>query len=150
MSKIKIQMDKFPHLSNVKKTISTIKKEIDLLNKRKNLASQEIEMLVSPFQKNETELLVVRTDRELGRLYKTLNEQESHFKNYKEKLTSLIDEVNDSFDDFVKEKRKSIISDEKIRQLFDTYKQFNFDENWEAKIMLYHELKELEKPTPEK
>ena len=79
-----------------------------------------------------------------------MNEQESHFKNYKEKLTSLIDEVNDSFDDFVKEKRKSIISDEKIRQLFDTYKQFNFDENWEAKVMLYHELKELEKPTPEK
>lgn len=143
-------MDHFPHLNNVKNTISTIKKEIDLLNKRKNLASQEIEMLESPFKKNETELLIVRTDRELGRLYKTLNEQESHFKTYKEKISSLVDEVNLNFEEFVKEKRKSIISDEKIRLLFETYKQFDFEENWEAKIMFYHELKELEKPTPEK
>jgi hypothetical protein len=150
MSKIKIQMDKFPHLSNVKKTITSIKKEIELLNKRKSLASQEIESLVSAYSKNEIEIVVLRTDRELARLYKTLNEQESHFKDYKEKLSSLIDEVNENYDTFIKEKRKSIIADEKIRQLFDTYKQFDFDANWEAKIMLYHELKELEKPTPEK
>jgi predicted nuclease with TOPRIM domain len=150
MSKIKIQMDKFPHLSNVKKTITSIKKEIELLNKRKSFASQEIESLVSPYTKNEIDITLLRTDREISRLYKTLNEQESHFKDYKEKLTSLVDEVNENYETFIKEKRKLIIADEKIRQLFDTYKQFDFDANWEAKIMLYHELKELEKPAPEK
>ena len=45
MKKMKIIMDKFPHLKNVKETISSIQREIELLNERKRLSAACIEKI---------------------------------------------------------------------------------------------------------
>lgn len=144
MKKMKIQMDKFPHLKYVKDTIDNIQKEIEVLNKRKRLGASEKATLTSEYQQNELDLVLLRTEREISKLFKTLNDQENHFKVYKQKLTDLLDEVSENFDSYIKEQRKLILKNEKVRLMFAQFKPFDFEENWEAKIQFYANLKELE------
>lgn len=144
MKKMKIQMDKFPHLKYVKDTIDNIQKEIEVLNKRKRLGASEKATLTSEYQQNELDLVLLRTEREISKLFKTLNDQENHFKVYKQKLTDLLDEVSENFDSYIKEQRKLILKNEKVRLMFAQFKPFDFEENWEAKIQFYANLKEIE------
>jgi len=144
MKKMKIQMDKFPHLKYVKDTIDAIQKEIEVLNKRKRLGASERLTLTSEYQQNELDLVLLRTEREISKLFKTLNDQENHFKVYKQKLTDLLDEVSENFDSYIKEQRKLILKNEKVRLMFAQFKPFDFDDNWEAKIQFYANLKEIE------
>jgi hypothetical protein len=149
MKTMKIVMSKFPHLSNVKNTISSMQREIELLNKRKRLWAAEIENK-TPFEQNELELLILRTDRELSRLFKGLNEQENHFKNYKSKLDDNIKQLNLNYDEFVEECKKLKSSNEDIKNAFEQYAVFDFNENYEAKVMFYASLKHALEPKPEK
>lgn len=142
-------MSKFPHLSNVKNNISTIQREIELLNKRKRLWAAEVENK-TPFEQNELELLLLRTDRELSRLFKGLNEQETHFKNYKDKLEENIKQLNSNYDEFVESCKKLKSKNEDIKNAFDQYAVFDFNTNWEAKVMFYASLKHALEPKPEK
>ncbi len=148
---MKIQMDKFPHLKYVKETITSIQNEIEILNKRKRLVASEKVIIISEYQKNELDLTILRTEREISKLFKALNDQENHFKKYKEKLTELLDEVSENFEKYIKEQRKLILINEKVRLMFEQFKPFDFEQNWEAKIQLYANLKEIEKSenTPE-
>lgn len=144
-------MDKFPHLKYVKETITSIQNEIEILNKRKRLVASEKVIIISEYQKNELDLTILRTEREISKLFKALNDQENHFKKYKEKLTELLDEVSENFEKYIKEQRKLILINEKVRLMFEQFKPFDFEQNWEAKIQLYANLKEIEKSenTPE-
>lgn len=144
-------MDKFPHLKYVKDTITSIQNEIEILNKRKRLVASEKVIIISEYQKNELDLTILRTEREISKLFKALNDQENHFKKYKEKLTELLDEVSENFEKYIKEQRKLILINEKVRLMFEQFKPFDFEQNWEAKIQLYANLKEIEKSenTPE-
>ena len=144
-------MDKFPHLKYVKDTITSIQNEIEILNKRKRLVASEKVIIISEYQKNELDLTILRTEREISKLFKALNDQENHFKKYKEKLTELLDEVSENFEKYIKEQRKLILINEKVRLMFEQFKPFDFEQNWEAKIQLYANLKEIEKTenTPE-
>ena len=144
MKKMKIQMDKFPHLKYVKDTIDAIQKEIEVLNKRKRLGASERLSLTSEYQQNELDLVLLRTEREISKLFKTLNDQENHFKVYKQKLTELLDEVSENFDSYIQAQRKLILKNEKVRLMFAQFKPFDFDDNWEAKIQFYANLKEIE------
>lgn len=150
MKKMKIIMDKFPHLKNVKETISSIQKEIELLNERKRLSAAHKENIISNYEWNEIDLVLLRTDREISKLFKTLNDQEKHFKNYKEKLSSLLDEVSENFDSYIKEQRKLIMTSDDVRFCFEQFKPFDFNENWEAKIQFYSNLQSIEKAAAEK
>lgn len=147
---MKIIMDKFPHLKNVKETISSIQKEIELLNERKRLSAAHKENIISNYEWNEIDLVLLRTDREISKLFKTLNDQEKHFKNYKEKLSSLLDEVSENFDSYIKEQRKLIMTSDDVRFCFEQFKPFDFNENWEAKIQFYSNLQSIEKAAAEK
>lgn len=147
---MKIIMDKFPHLKNVKETISSIQQEIELLNERKRLSAAYIEKINPYYEINELKLVLLRTDREISKLFKTLNDQEKHFKNYKEKLSSLLDEVSENFDSYIKEQRKLIMTSDDVRFCFEQFKPFDFNENWEAKIQFYSNLQSIEKAAAEK
>lgn len=149
MKPMKIVMSKFPHLSNVKNNISSIQREIELLNKRKRLWAAEIVNL-SPFEQNELEIKMLRTDRELSKLFKGLNEQETHFKNYKDKLDSTIKEMNRNYEEFVDSCKKFKSTNEDVKNAFEQYAVFDFNENWEAKVMFYASLKHALKPDAEK
>lgn len=150
MKKMKIIMDKFPHLKNVKETITSIQQEIELLNERKRLSAAYIEKINPYYEINELKLVLLRTDREISKLFKTLNDQEKHFKNYKEKLSSLLDEVSENFDSYIKEQRKLIMTSDDVRFCFEQFKPFDFNENWEAKIQFYSNLQSIEKAAAEK
>ena len=79
-----------------------------------------------------------------------MNDQEKHFKNYKEKLSSLLDEVSENFDSYIKEQRKLIMTSDDVRFCFEQFKPFDFNENWEAKIQFYSNLQSIEKAAAEK
>ena len=149
MKTIKIVMDKFPHLKNVKNTISSMQREIELLNKRKRLWTAELQNL-SEFEQNELELKMLRTDRELARLFKNLSEQENHFKGYKDKLDANIKELNQNYDEFVARCKKLKSTNQDIKNTFDQFGVFDFNTNWEAKVMFYASLKQALEPKPEK
>lgn len=145
MKPMKIVMSKFPHLSNVKNNISTMQREIELLNKRKRLWTADLANK-TPYEQNEMELLILRTDRELSRLFKGLSDQEIHFKNYKANLDENIKKLNLNYDEFVDECKKLKSTNEEVKKIFDEFTQFDFNANWEAKVMFYASLKRATEP----
>ena len=56
---MKMQMDKFPYLSNLKESISNLKTVIELYQKRKKLIGENKDSL-SEYEKNEIEILSER------------------------------------------------------------------------------------------
>lgn len=144
---MKIVMSKFPYLSSQKEGIQNLKKIIELLSNRKKLIGENKAEL-SLYEKNEQEILLWKTNKELASAYKDLSDREIKFKELHTFYSDFLDEASKNFDAVIKEAKKQKDSEEKIKEQLDSFKAIDFEENWEAKIHLYHKLKELLKFKP--
>lgn len=136
---MKIVRSKFPHLKMMEDKVVNFKKEIELLNKRKTFSQMNFE---NEFQQNEHKLLMLRTDRELSALHKKLFDATEYVKGYLKTLESIISEMTETnYNDIIQQSKKS--EKEKVQDCVQRFKQFNFKENLEAKLMFYAELKKL-------
>ncbi len=137
---MKMQMDKFPYLSNLKESISNLKIVIELYQKRKKLIGENKDSL-SEYEKNEIEIKIFLTNKDLANAFKDLNDRETKFKELYKFYSDNLNEVSISFEDVLSQAKKS--KDEKIIEEISKYKSFDFKENYEAKIHLYSTLKKL-------
>ena len=144
MKKIKIVMDKFPHLNQVMQNI-TEKKELISINDQ--LRKVELPKMIAgadtTYEKLKLQKELINLNREQGGLYKAVANDEIHFKNWKELMKSYLDKVNLGYDDMVKRARAEILSNKDIKMKFTEFEQFDFETNWEAKISFYMELEKI-------
>lgn len=139
---MKIVMSKFPYLSSQKEGIQNLKKIVELMNNRKKLIGENKSSL-NPYEQNEQEILLWKTNKELSSAYKDLSDREIKFKELHNFYSEFLDEVSKNFDAIMKEAKKQKDANEKIKEQLESFKTIDFEENWEAKIHLYHKLKEL-------
>ena len=132
---MKIIRSKFPHLKMVEDKVVSYKTEIELLKKRITFSDMSFD---NKFQATEHKLLILRTERELSGLHKKLHDATEYVKGYLITLQSIIDDLG-QYDSVINQAKKS--KDEKIINCINQFKQFNFDENNEAKLMFFAELK---------
>ena len=95
---MKMQMDKFPYLSNLKESIGNLKTVIELYQKRKKLIGENKDSL-SEYEKNEIEIKIWLTNKDLASAFKDLNDRET-----KLKINDRFAEPNRKFDkmEFIK------------------------------------------------
>lgn len=145
---MKMQMDKFPYLSSLKDSISNLKIIIEKYQIRKKLIWEEKENL-SEFDKNEIEIKIWLTNKDLASAYKDLSDRERKFKELHKFYSDSLNETSICFDDIYKKAKKIAASDDKLKEEIEKYSEFDFEENYEAKIHLYGTLKKmLEDPKP--
>jgi len=137
---MKMQMDKFPYLSNLKESISNLKTIIELYQKRKKLIGENKDSL-SEYEKNEIEIKIWLTNKDLSSAYKDLSDRELKFKELYKFYNDNLNEVSINFETIYSQAKKS--KEENIKEELEKYKGFDFAENYEAKIHLYSTLKKL-------
>jgi hypothetical protein len=159
MQKLEFNEKKFPHLTNVKETAEQLTQYIEKLNKRKLIiATQNNDR--SDFEKNEDEILLIKTDWELGKSHKNLSEKTDYIRNFTEKLIEYIAEVNENYEamiqktnTFYNDNRKSR-KNEQIKAIelqMEKVKDIDLDDNWEQRITHYIVLRTIfENPTQKK
>ena len=150
MQKMSFDLDKFPHLLNLKNTIEDMKRYIDLLNKRKVLLKEK-NTEKTEYEKNEDEIVVIRTNWELAKAHKNLREKENYFTEFCEKLDEHIQEANDHYDEVVAKARawkgnKTIA--EQLRVEFDTVQKEDLNTDWQMRIKHFITLKAIMNPKP--
>lgn len=134
----------FPHLQMITEKSISISKEIELLKERKNLGSSKLASFNQDqqFERVEMEILLLRTDRELGGLFKKKNDTDEYLKNYLTTLEKLLVEIETEWEE-VEQKSIQFSKRSKVSQLNETFSQFDFTKNYEAKLMYFAELKKI-------
>ena len=145
-------IDKFPHLKNVKESIDDLKNYVELLEKRKRLARAGSSKL-SELEQNDSDILIAETQIKISKANKTINERTDYFTEYHEKLMKLYDDVQENWDKLQKKVLKVI--EEKTHpnhlKLAEEVKATSvfskeFEKNWEMKFRHFIELKQLLQP----
>lgn len=134
----------FPHLQMITEKSISISKEIELLKERKNLGSSKLATFNQDQQleRVELEILLLRTDRELGGLFKKKNDTDEYLKNYLTTLEKLLVEIETEWEE-IEQKSIELAKNKKVLQLKETFTQFDFTKNYEAKLMYFAELKKI-------
>lgn len=145
---MKMQMDKCPRMTYLKNRISYTQKEIEELNNLVRLSTEELSKFKSDFEKCEIRIKVLRATKNLPTLYVDLERTEADFKKWKTHIQRFMDEANVDYDEMIAKGRKLILTNEKIKNIFTEYKEFDLEKNYEAKVMFYGNLKtEIQTPT---
>jgi hypothetical protein len=148
---MKMQMDKCPRLSYLKNRISFTQSEIEESNNLIRLSEEELVAETSNFKKCEIRIKVLRAKKNLPTLYVDLERTETDFKKWKSHIQKFMDEANVDYEDMINNGRKIILKDEKMKQIFEEYKSFDLEQNFEAKVMFYANIKQqLESPEEKK
>ena len=154
MSVMSFDLEKFPHLISVKNAIESQKRYIECMNKRKVLI-KENNAEKSEYQKNEDEIVLLRTDWELAKAHKNLREKEDYFRDFSQQVSGYVDEVNEKYEQ-VFSKAKSFKSErnkviyEQLQAEFDAVKDVDMDEDWQMRIKHYITLKTILNPKKQK
>jgi hypothetical protein len=159
MQKLEFDEKKFPHLTNVKDSAEQLTQYIEKLNKRKLIiATQNNDK--SDFEKNEDEILLIKTDWELGKSHKNLAEKTDYITNFTQKLVEYIDEVNENYEAMIEKtntfynNNRTAKNNEQIKAIevqMEKVKDVDLNENWEVRITHYIVLRTIfENPTKKK
>lgn len=146
-----MQMDKCPRLSYLKNRISFTQLEIEESNNLIRLSEEELVMEKSNFKQCEIRIKVLRAKKNLPTLYVDLERTEKDFKKWKSHIQKCMDEANVDYEDVINKGRKVILKDQKMKQIFEDYKTYDLEQNFEAKVMFYANIKQqLESPEEKK
>lgn len=159
MQKLEFDEKKFPHLTNVKDSAEQLTQYIEKLNKRKLIiATQNNDK--SDFEKNEDEILLIKTDWELGKSHKNLAEKTDYITNFTQKLVEYIVEVNENYEAMIEKtntfynNNRTAKNNEQIKAIevqMEKVKDVDLNENWEVRITHYIVLRTIfENPTKKK
>lgn len=139
--KVTIPMEKFPRLCAISKEVTERQKLVDCLNARKLIIIEGEEGL-SNFEKNEREILLLKTDIELAKVHTSIISKKREVKDYFDKVVypyiGVIDNEIEKL--FIKAKERS----KKDGVLANVLREINtelFADNWEHKFNYYIAVK---------
>lgn len=142
-NKMKLVMDKFPFLKHTQDKIQKRQRIIDLNKKLVLEIPSQISKTDDNFQKLKLEKELVQLELEQAKNYKQLADDEVFFKTFREKMKAGVEKVNLHYDDVIKEARKHILKNKVFAEKFKQFEQFDFENNWEAKVSFFIELELL-------
>jgi hypothetical protein len=147
-SMITLPMEKFKHLQITKDSIEQLKGLVELLNKRKKLILADEENL-TPYEFNERKISLVKTDIELAKVHSTIIQKEMYFKDFVDKATSVLKEIDKRWVEIMEKAEKKSAKDEPLSKLLQEGKGKDFESNLEEKIAFYINVKNAVYPKGE-
>lgn len=145
-----IDIEKFPYLKIQQKSISEYKKLIDLLNKRKELSKDQWDNL-TPYEKNEREILLLKTDRDLASTHTKIIQMEDQLNDFMEALPKNIEEMESKWDMIMNIAAKKAERDKAfaktVESLKNDFPESEFETNYEYKLNFYNQIKRLVNPS---
>ena len=147
-SMITLPMEKFKHLQITNDSIAQLKGLVELLNKRKKLILADEENL-TPYEQNERKIILVKTDVELAKIHSTIIQKEMYFKDFVDKATSVLKEMDKRWVEIMEKAEKKSAKDEALSKLLQEGKSKDFESNLEEKIAFYINVKNAVYPKGE-
>jgi hypothetical protein len=152
--KVLANLDKFPHLKNVKESIEKLKEYGDLLERRKVFAKEGYADK-SPREKNDIDILLIETDTKISRSRQRIDERTQYFNNYHTQNGKSFDEVLEKYDEtrksaILKSRDKNFNNAADLKYELDEANKFSahFKTNWELKFRHFLELTKLLTASP--
>ncbi|HRH53148.1 MAG TPA: hypothetical protein PLN38_07480 [Chitinophagales bacterium] len=136
-----LPLDKVPHVRFRTEAIENTKKVIEFLNKRKELTLPSLDA-VDDYTKNERLLLLQRTDLELSKLHTDCIQNKNYVDEYAGKLADVINEMDKQFKNLHDSAILVMNSNARVMEIVKTYNEKLFEENWEAAVNFYLQLKD--------
>lgn len=131
-----------PYIKVLQETLATHKKMLDCLEKRLTLIHIDY-ATKNEYEKNEIEIVKIKTHGEIDALKKVIKKREEYFINYMKQFSIDFEECEKNYEK-VLNKAKSM-KDRNMIELLTSVNWKNVDENIEVKIKLYQRLKDLVK-----
>lgn len=141
-----IKLENFPYLGRVKNSIDQLKKLVDLLNVRKELAKSDWETL-SPYMQNEREITVLKTELELARVHKNIIEKENYLDQYINHVNKNMAEMEKNWDWIMEQSKKIEAKDPVWAGEVEAVDKSDFDTNFEYKLAHYLSVKAKVNPS---
>jgi hypothetical protein len=149
-----VNIDRFPHLKNIRLSIGKLQEYIDLLEKRKTFAQKDY-LSLDERQKVEVDILCIETDTKISRSRQRIDERQQYFNEYHKRLTDTYDEVSRNFENtrkeaILKSNDKAFHNSKALKNELNEANNFagHFQTNWELKFRHYLELKKLLTASP--
>jgi len=134
-----LDLSKFPSLEMNKKQVEEHTKLVALLDKRIVLIQADWENL-NDFEKNEREILLIKTGFELASYHTKKKKYERIVKDIM-KTVEVIDEVHEKFDEINKKAYERAKKDKNVEEFLKQAEFDEFETNYESKITHYFALK---------
>jgi hypothetical protein len=150
-------MDKFPHLINIKEGISTLKSLHERLELRTRLIKENYSDKTE-YEKNEIEIILIDTKIRLIKVNKSILDRTDYYNKYFSSINEMLPEVTKRYSSMRKKALLEISNPSKdmdIKALKAEIKNGNdkvaeMEKNHETKIRHYLELKNILEPEKEK
>lgn len=149
--KVVANLDKFPHLKNVKEGIEMLKNYVECLECRcKLLKEHSLEDVSSPHAVNESKIIVHETNFKIMKTNNQIAERTEYYNKYFMDVVNLFDEVEKNYDSLRKKaimlsNDKSFHNHKALKKDLEEANEYagKFPTNWELKFRHYVELKKL-------
>jgi type III secretion system FlhB-like substrate exporter len=132
--------------------VEKLEKMIALLNKRKEILNSEESKApnISLFERNENEILLLRTDYELAKHHKNSQAITKEIDGYIEKAGEILTEMNEKWNEIIAKAKKEGVHKKDIAQIVKSMDDVDLEANIDVKINYYLQLKSmvLNQPSP--
>lgn len=145
-----LPIDKLPLLKNNVESIERNEKIVELLNKRKKIINSELENLDSAFEKNEREILLLKTDNELIKYHSDLFKRKMYVDDMKKSMTEILKEMDKEWSNVVEKAEAIKDKNPEVKKRIDAFDMNVMDANWELAIDFYLVLKDAINPSKNK
>ena len=127
-----------PYLEVLQETLAVHKKMLDCLEKRLVLVHIDY-ALKNEYEKNEIEIVKIKTQGEIDALKKVIKMREEYFINYMKNFSIQMEECEKEYEDILSKAKLN----SKVSPILDTVNWLAVKENIEVKVKLYQRLKDL-------
>lgn len=145
-----LPIDKLPLLKNNVDTIERNEKIVELLNKRKKIINSEIDSIDSAYEKNEREIILLKTDSELIKYHADLFKRKSYVEDLKGKIIDVLKEMDKEWSNIIERAELIKEKNEEVKKRLDSFDMNKMDANWELAIDFYLNLKGIIYPEKNK
>lgn len=125
-----------------KSKLADIEKMIVLLNNRKQLAKEDYDKL-SPFEKNERDILLLRTDADLSKFHKKVIDFKAEMEKYVTNATSIIEEMEEKWNEVLAKAKRDAVKNKNLDAIVKSMDDVNMEENLDVKMNYYLQLKSM-------
>jgi hypothetical protein len=123
---------------------STLNIQRDLLNRLENrvlmLQNASVE---SEFQSNENQILIIKTNAEIGSLKLIINEKHNYFVKYAELEGKKYGEIDEKFDAVLKIAKEKAKTNDSLKHIIQNVNIEKIKTNQESKMYLYNKMLSL-------
>ena len=144
-AEVTLPVEKLPHLRITLESIETLKKLIELLNKRKDIITSSEEKLTE-YEHNERAIHLIKTEIELAKTHTAIIQKEMHLKDFTGGMQSILKEMNEKWDALMNKAETKAKHNPDLAKVLVLADATKFDENWEFKVNFYVNVRTLVYP----